>query len=75
MSFFGRGNTIVGPLDYGFYLTRWKAQRHFARYAAIDYVHKATMRQIDREERKLWLLLALIALAPEIVMIGRVLLK
>lgn len=44
-------------------------------FAAITYLNTKRRREIDRDARLVWVLIALIALAPEIIAIGRLLLK
>lgn len=42
---------------------------------AVTYLNTRRQREIVRDERLLWVLLALVALAPELILIGRMLTK
>lgn len=42
---------------------------------ALEQHHEQRVRQINRDARLVWVLIVLIALAPEIIMIGRKLLR
>lgn len=59
----------------GFKFVTAQAWRWPGVFAAVTYLNTRRQREIVRDERLLWVLLALIALAPELILIGRILVK